>query len=43
MLVRGFSISRYPAQAYRHQEAFIQAMLGALCPQARLRLAGLPG
>jgi EpsI family protein len=43
MLVRVSSISRDPEQAYRDHEAFIQAMLGALNPQARLRLAGLPG
>jgi hypothetical protein len=43
MLVRVSSISRDPEQAYRDHEAFIQAMLGALNPQARKRLAGLPG
>ena len=42
MLVRVSSISRDPEQAYRGQEAFIQAMLGALSPQSRVRLAGLP-
>jgi len=43
MLVRVSSISRDPVQAYSDHEAFIQAMLGALSPQVRLRLAGLPG
>jgi EpsI family protein len=43
MLVRVSSISRDPEQAYRDHEAFIQALPGALSPQARLRLAGLPG
>lgn len=41
MLVRVSSINRDPEQAYRDQEAFVQAMLGALSPQARLRLSGL--
>jgi EpsI family protein len=43
MLVRVSSINRDPEQAYRDQETFIQAMLGALSPQARQRLAGLSG
>lgn len=43
MLVRVSSISSDPEQAYRDHEDFIQAMLGALSPQARKRLAGLPG
>lgn len=43
MLVRVSSISRDTEQAYRDQEAFIQAMLGTLSPQDRLRMAGLQG
>lgn len=41
MLVRVSSISRDPEQAYRDHEAFIGAMLDALNPQARSRIAGL--
>ncbi len=43
MLVRVSSISHDSEQAYRDHEAFIQAMLGALRPQTRLRLSGLHG
>lgn len=43
MLVRISSVSDDPAQAYRDHDAFIQAMLSALSPQTRIRLAGLPG
>jgi EpsI family protein len=41
MLVRISSIDSDPQRAYRDHEDFIRAMLGALSPQARLRLAGL--
>lgn len=43
MLVRMSSISGNPEQAYRDHEAFIGALIEALSPQARQRLAGLPG
>lgn len=41
MLVRVSSITPAPDEAYRDHDAFIGALLGALSPQARLRLAGL--
>ncbi len=41
MLVRISSISSAPEQAYPEHEAFIGALVEALSPQSRLRLAGL--
>lgn len=43
MLVRVSSISSDPELAWRDHEAFIGALVQALSPQGRLRLAGLPG